>query len=83
MLAHLRLPCDAIAHSSLLTCTYHRVQPALGGDAKTLMFVNVAPAPAAAPESLCSLRFAAKVHATAVCWLQRAAANASTGPGHC
>lgn len=37
------------------------LQPALGGNAKTLMFVNVAPAPAAAPETLCSLRFASKV----------------------
>lgn len=40
------------------------LQPCLGGDAKTLMFVNLAPSTDAAPESLCSLRFAAKVNAT-------------------
>lgn len=39
------------------------LQPSLGGDAKTLMFVNVAPSKDFAPESLCSLRFAAKVNA--------------------
>ncbi|KAK9808744.1 hypothetical protein WJX72_002933 [[Myrmecia] bisecta] len=39
------------------------LQPCLGGDAKTLMFVNVAPEAEAAQESLCSLRFAAKVNA--------------------
>ncbi|KAL6748781.1 P-loop containing nucleoside triphosphate hydrolase protein [Haematococcus lacustris] len=39
------------------------LQPCLGGDAKTLMFVNIAPSKEFAPESLCSLRFAAKVNA--------------------
>jgi kinesin family protein C1 len=39
------------------------LQPCLGGDAKTLMFVNLSPTPEFAPESLCSLRFAAKVNA--------------------
>jgi len=39
------------------------LQPCLGGDAKTLMFVNVAPTREYAGESLCSLRFAAKVNA--------------------
>lgn len=39
------------------------LQPCLGGDAKTLMFVNVAPSKEFAQESLCSLRFAAKVNA--------------------
>lgn len=42
------------------------LQPCLGGDAKTLMFVNVAPTLDAVNESLCSLRFAAKVNACEV-----------------
>ena len=42
------------------------LQPCLGGDAKTLMVVNVAPSSASAQESLCSLRFAAKVNACEV-----------------
>ena len=38
------------------------LQNALGGPAKTLMFVNVAPDAASSQETLCSLRFAAKVN---------------------
>ena len=41
------------------------LQNALGGDAKTLMFANVSPVAESAQETLCSLRFAAKVNACA------------------
>ena len=40
----------------------HLLAPCLGGDGKTLMFVNVAPEPESSEESLCSLRFAAQVN---------------------
>eukprot|EP00760_Papus_ankaliazontas_P022806 PhM_4_TR19017/c0_g1_i1/m.12951/K10405/KIFC1; kinesin family member C1 len=41
----------------------HMLQPYMGGESKTLMFVNVSPAESHINESLCSLRFAAKVNA--------------------
>ena len=55
------------------------LQPCLGGDAKTLMFVNVAPSREFAGESLCSLRFAAKVNACEIN-PKKAAGKAAGGP---
>ncbi len=45
-------------HSTLMP----GVQPCLGGDGKTLMFVNINCDPSSVKETLCSLRFAAKVN---------------------
>ena len=50
------------------------VQQALGGSAKTLMFVNVSPKEACTNETINSLRFAAKVNA---CHIGTAVKNTS------
>ncbi|GKA79040.1 reverse transcriptase domain-containing protein [Tanacetum coccineum] len=42
------------------------LQPCLGGDSKTLIFVNVSPDPSSVSESFRSLRFAAKVNSDTV-----------------
>ena len=64
-----RIGTDRCCPSSLQTWL---LQPCLGGDAKMLMVVNVAPLAEAAAESLCSLRFAAKVNATHIGTARRA-----------
>ncbi|KAL5548675.1 hypothetical protein UlMin_003906 [Ulmus minor] len=38
------------------------LQPCLGGDSKTLMFVNISPGPSSVGESLCSLKFITRVN---------------------
>ena len=40
----------------------HLLQPALSGDGKTLMMVNLSPTVASYAESLCALRFASQVN---------------------
>jgi kinesin family protein C1 len=53
------------------------LQPCLGGDAKALMFVNMAPSREHAPESLSSLRFAQTANACEVGRAKRSVKPAS------
>lgn len=55
------------------------LRDSLGGDAKTLMFVNVAPLASNLGETLSSLRFAAKVHACNLGVAKRSALERSEG----
>lgn len=55
------------------------LQPCLGGSAKTLMFVNMAPSKEFAPESLSSLRFASRVNACEIGRAKRSIKSAKPG----
>jgi kinesin family protein C1 len=59
----------------------HLLQGSLGGAGKALMLCNVSSDPASAAETLCTLRFAAKVNATEIGTARRNVAAAAAAEG--
>jgi hypothetical protein len=55
------LPALLLLYNAFFFYSIHK-QPCLGGDSKTLMFVNTSTYPSLVPESLWSLRFSAIVN---------------------
>ena len=57
------------------------MQPCLGGSGKTMMICNINPEPASHQETLCALRFAAKVNACETRAAGGAQRHVTCGPG--